>query len=133
MSEAQPENLTGIWHGLYMYPGAFEPGAFVATIIDVGGGLSGSIHEQSNNDGLPARHLNASVDGRREGESVRFVKQYDGSGGWDHAVFYSGVLSGDRAEIEGVWDVPGEWSGRFLMIRSRGVPDAVRRKAFERA
>lgn len=133
MSEAQPENLTGVCQGLYMYPMAAEPGAFVATVMDIAGSLSGSVHENSNGDGLPVRSLNASIAGFREGQSVVFVKRYDGSGGWSHAVNYQGALSADRSEIEGVWDIPGEWSGRFLMIRSRGVPDAVRRQAFQDA
>lgn len=133
MSEDQPENLTGVWQGLYMYPMAAEPGAFIATIMDIASGLTGSIHEDSNGDGLPVRPLNASLTGFREGQSVVFVKRYDGSGGWSHAVNYHGVLSSDWSEIEGVWDIPAAWSGRFLMIRSRGAPDAVRRKAFQEA
>lgn len=133
MSEDQPENLTGVWHGLYMYPAAMEPGAFVATVMDIAGGLTGGVHETSSGDGQPPRPLNASLSGFREGQSVVFVKRYDGSGGWSHAVNYHGALSSDRSEIEGVWDIPGVWSGRFLMIRSRGAPDAVRRKAFQKA
>ena len=135
MSDEQPEHLTGVWQGLYMYPLALEPGAFTATLLDIVGAVSGSIHEMSNNDHGPQRQLNASVDGRRDGSSVHFVKQYDGAGGagWDHAVYYTGVLSADRCEIEGVWDIPGEWSGRFLMIRSRAAPTAARRRAFQKA
>lgn len=135
MSEDHPDHLTGVWQGLYMYPMALEPGSFTATIIDIGGALSGSIHEMSNGDGLPPRALNASVDGLRQGTSVQFVKQYDGRAGpdWGHAVLYNGLLSSDRSEIEGVWDIPGVWSGRFLMVRSRSAPTAVRRKAFQNA
>lgn len=134
MSERLPDSLTGVWHGLYMYPLALEPGSFVATLMDVGGALSGMTHEASNNDGLPVRQLHASIEGRREGQSVQFTKRYiDGGPAWGHAVHYSGVLSSDRSEIEGIWDIAGEWSGRFLMIRSSGRPDAVRRKAFQEA
>ncbi|MDP1738766.1 MAG: hypothetical protein Q8L23_15160 [Caulobacter sp.] len=133
MSEDQPENLTGVWHGLYMYPAALEAGAFVATVMDVGAGLTGGIHETAGDEGLPPSPRNASIAGFREGQTVVFVKRYDGSGGWSHAVNYHGALSSDRSEIEGAWDIPGVWSGRFLMIRSRGAPDAVRRKAFQGA
>jgi hypothetical protein len=133
MSEEQPENLTGVWHGLYTYPHGLEPGAFVATVMDIASGLTGTIHETSHGDGRPPQPLNASIAGFREGGTVVFVKRYDGSGGWSHAVNYHGALSADRSEIEGVWDIPGVWSGRFLMVRSRGAPDAVRRKAFQEA
>ena len=36
-------NLTGVWQGLYTYPNG-ESVSFVATLIDSGGALSGSIH-----------------------------------------------------------------------------------------
>lgn len=133
MSEDQPENLTGIWQGLYMYPAALEPGSFVATVMDIAGGLTGSIHETAADEGQTPRPRNASLTGFREGQTVAFVKRYDGSGGWSHSVNYHGTLSRDRSEIEGVWDIPGAWSGRFLMIRSRAAPDALRRKVFQEA
>jgi hypothetical protein len=114
-----------------MYPAALEAGAFVATVMDIAGTLTGSVHETSRGDDLTLRALNASLSGFREGRTVSFVKRYDGSGGWSHAVNYHGALSTDRSEIEGLWDIPGVWSGRFLMIRSRGVASAVRRKAFQ--
>jgi len=31
------------------------------------------------------------------------------------------MLNDDRTEIEDIWTVPRSWSGRFLMIRQRGV------------
>jgi hypothetical protein len=126
------ENLTGVWHGLYSYPEGLGAAAFVATLIEAGARFSGSIHEDSNNDGEPVRRLNATVDGRRAGQMVTFAKAYDGASGWDHTVYYEGVLSEDLAEIEGLWFIPRIMAGRFMMIRSQGLPDAARREAFER-
>jgi hypothetical protein len=40
-------------------------------------------------------------------------------------------VSGDGMEIEGRWRIPGIWSGKFLMVRSRGKEESVVRKAFE--
>ncbi|MFZ5669924.1 MAG: hypothetical protein ACOY4K_10555 [Pseudomonadota bacterium] len=131
MSEAQPENLTGVWQGLYAYPALLEPASFVATVMDVSGALTGGIHEQSVDDGSKPVQRFASLSGFREGQSAVFIKRYDGSGGWAHAVNYHGALSFDRSEIEGFWEIPGAWSGRFLMIRSRAAPVAVRRRAFQ--
>jgi hypothetical protein len=132
MEDMYPENLTGRWHGLYTYPGGLEAAGFVADIVDIAGGLSGTIEEESNGDDEPVRRLTASIDGRRAQVSVRFAKTYL-TGGWNHVVFYGGLLSGDRAEIEGDWDIPGMWAGRFLMIRSSALPTAERRRAFEKA
>ena len=38
------QNLTGVWHGLYTYPGGTSV-AFVATLIEAGSHLNGSTHE----------------------------------------------------------------------------------------
>jgi hypothetical protein len=63
-----------------------------------------------------------------------FVKTYDGAGApYDRAVSYDGTLSADATEIEGRWRIPGNWSGKFLMIRSGGRQEEVSRKVFERA
>ena len=133
MSGEQTESLTGVWHGLYTYRDGQAPGAFVATLIEAGTSFSGAIHEDSNGDGLPVRQLNATVDGRRASQMVTFAKTYDGADGWDHTVYYEGVLSEDFTEIEGLWFIPRVVAGRFMMIRNSGRPDAVRRHAVEKA
>jgi hypothetical protein len=61
------------------------------------------------------------------------LKTYDGANPHYVRVAYEGTLSTDGTEIEGRWIVPGSWSGKFLMIRSAGKEEAVRRKAFVRA
>lgn len=125
--------LTGVWHGLYSYPAALEPVYFVATLLDAGSSLHGSTHEAAiGRTGAPLT-VTASVAGECEGGSVRFLKTYDGAGGWRHAVAYAGALSACGAEIEGRWSIPGDWSGRFLMLRSAGATESVVRRVFEQA
>jgi hypothetical protein len=47
-----------------------------------------------------------------------FVKQYDGSGGWTHAVRYAGSIDGEGLEISGNWKV--DWVfGSFVMQREK--------------
>lgn len=125
--------LTGIWHGLYSYPAALEPVYFVATLLDAGSSLHGSTHEAAiGRTGAPLTVM-ASLVGGREGGTVHFLKTYDGTGDWRHAVAYAGALSARGAEIEGQWSIPGDWSGRFLMMRSAGATEAAVRKVFEQA
>jgi hypothetical protein len=126
-------SLTGIWHGLYTYPGQRQPVYFVATVIDSGGNLGGMTHESEVGEFGAPLTLYASIEGSRQDTTVLFTKLYDGSGGWDHSVTYEGSLNGERTEIEGRWTIGVEASGRFLMIRSRGVTESVVRKAFEQA
>jgi hypothetical protein len=124
------QNLTGVWHGLYSYVAFHEPVYFVATLIDTGSFLGGTTHESDVGETGAPLTLFASVEGARSGAKVDFTKVYDGSGGWDHAVAYEGVLNGDATEIEGSWRINAEAFGRFLMIRSRGATEQVARKRF---
>jgi hypothetical protein len=127
------ENLTGVWHGLYSYVVHREPVYFVATLIDAGSSFSGTTHESEiGEEGAPLT-LFASVEGSRSGKAVVFVKAYDGSSGWSHAVSYAGMITDDGTEIEGIWSIGNEATGRFLMIRNRGVSESTLRVAFEKA
>lgn len=127
------DNLTGVWSGLYMYPEALEPCGFTATLMDVGGDLSGSTHERDVWEQTEKGLLFALLVGFRDGDAVSFRKTYDGTGGWSHTVYYLGDLSADGQEIEGTWTVRDAWSGRFLMVRDSNLLTAERREAFERA
>ena len=126
-------NLTGVWHGLYSYPVGRAPVSFVATLIESANAVTGTTHEPCGIGGTPSEVLYATLSGSRQGNAVAFVKTYDGSNPHYRTVAYEGTLSGDGTEIEGRWSVPGNWSGKFLMIRAGGKQQAVRRKAFERA
>jgi hypothetical protein len=129
----QPDNnLTGVWHGLYTYPGQQQPVYFVATLIDSGGHISGMTHESEIGEFGAPLTLYAAISGARQGNSVSFIKAYDGSGGWDHSVAYEGVLNGECTEIDGRWSIGSKATGKFLMIRSRGVTESIVREVFEK-
>ena len=111
--DANAQNLTGVWHGLYTYPNVRSV-SFVATLIESGSALTGSTHEPC--DG-PAGTLYATLTGSRHGSAVAFRKTYEGAGPGYGTVDYAGTLSTGATEIEGRWSIPGVWSGKFLMIR----------------
>jgi hypothetical protein len=130
--------LTGIWHGLYTYAAQPEPVYFVATLIHSGTNLLGTTHESAVGLAGSPLTLFAMIEGTIDQDIITFTKTYDGGEGWDHAVFYEGLLSADQNEIEGSWRIPpGRTqlgaSGRFLMIRSSGASETAVRKAFQRA
>ncbi len=129
----QNENLTGVWHGLYSYQAYREPVYFVATLIDTGTMIVGTTHESEVGETGAPLTLFAAIEGQRSGHAVSFTKSYDGSGGWDHAVAYSGELDADCSEIEGQWSIGSQANGRFLMIRNRGVTETAVRKAYQKA
>jgi hypothetical protein len=128
----QAISLSGAWNGAYYYPLVAEPVSFVALLIDLGSGFSGSIHEY---EGLISEQrilLHASVDGNRDGARVSFLKTYDGTGGWKHSVGYAGTLNADATEIAGEWRI-GISSGHFVMTRAGAMEEAEIRKAVEPA
>jgi hypothetical protein len=109
--QAEAQNLTGVWNGLYSYPDGSSV-SFVATLIETGSALTGSTHEPGAGSTLYATLL-----GSRHASAVGFRKTYDGVVPGYRAVDYAGTLSADATEIEGRWTIPGVWSGKFLMIR----------------
>ncbi len=126
------KSLTGVWNGLYSYPALMAPVSFVATLIDAGTSLSGTTHETCEVTPGESAALFAMISGARSGSAVNFAKDYDGSGGWNHSVFYEGNLSADGTEIEGRWRVPGAMTGKFLMIRNVAKARALTREVFEK-
>lgn len=126
------ENLTGVWQGLYSYPTARKAGHFTATLIETGSSLGGSTSEIWPSGPQAGNIVIAMLSGRLSGRSVTFTKTYEGPGKPNHSVEYEGTLTDDFLEIEGRWFVPGNWAGRFLMIRSGGRSVEVAREAFER-
>ena len=126
------ENLTGIWHGLYSYPYNGMSVSFVATLIEAGASLSGTIHEPCILGDSPNKTLYATLDGTHRGKAVSFLKTYQDAGPNYGSVQYDGTLNGDGTEIEGRWTIRNVWSGKFLMIRSAGKAAEVERKVSER-
>jgi hypothetical protein len=128
-----PDNLTGVWQGLFSYPRQYRAASFTATLIEAGTGFTGSTTELGvggMQDGMP---VTAFLSGRRAGSRLTFVKQYEGPDEPNHAVSYDGTLSPDHMEIDGRWFIPGSWAGRFLMIRSGGRSVEAARATFESA
>ena len=129
---ASERNLTGVWNGLYTYPDGRST-AFVATLIESGGALSGTTHEPGTLGANPGAPLYASLAGSRSDSSVCFTKTYDGPDDFHRSpIVYEGALNGDGTEIEGRWTITKVWSGKFLMIRSPGQTEKAERKEFER-
>jgi len=114
--QADAQNLTGVWNGLYSYPNGRSV-TFVATLIDSGSTLTGSTHEPCVGGDCPAGTLFATLLGGRSGSAVTFRKTYDGAGPRYGTVNYEGALNADATEIAGRWMIPGVWSGKFMMIR----------------
>lgn len=119
MSSSEPVGLTGVWDGQYSYPRSLSPVHFTAVILETGVVIAGTIHEQPPDGPSAGQTLNAMIQGEHLGSAVQFTKTYDAAPrGHRRPIFYEGVLSADGNEIEGTWAVPGNWSGKFLMIRS---------------
>ena len=113
---ATAADLTGRWQGMFNYPKGAETTAFSAELIDTAGLLSGRIAEPDLFSRSMAS-IEAVIDGQRKGSAVRFTKFYDDPTGNYDAVLYTGTLDGTGGEITGRWDIPGAWSGTFIMVR----------------
>jgi len=120
-------SLTGVWQGLFSYPRLLEPNSFVAILVESGVVLTGTTHEPDKSRSACGGLFYATIQGRRSGSSVAFVKTYDGTGGRKHAVAYEGRLNADGTEIEGHWRITPSWSGKFLMLRAGSQTRAERR------
>jgi hypothetical protein len=121
------ESLTGVWQGLYTYVGGLSV-SFVATLIESGHTLSGSIHEPRAFGARVGETIYATLLGSRSGSAISFIKTYQGAGPAYGRVDYEGSLSGDATEIEGRWNIAGVGSGKFLMVRSAGKAATVEQK-----
>ena len=56
------------------------------------------------------------------------LKIYHGPSAYYDSVHYAGDLNEDGTEISGTWRVAANWSGTFLMVRSRTVETAATRR-----
>jgi hypothetical protein len=125
---AEPQNLTGVWNGLYSYSDGMSV-AFVATLIESGNVLSGTTHEANVRGIVPGPTLFALLSGNRQGSAITFVKTYDVNPPLHYRpITYEGVLNGEATEIEGRWHLGSGLAGKFLMIRSEGKAVALEQK-----
>ena len=124
-------NLSGNWKGIFTYPHTLPPNQFDAELRDHAGMLTGETFEVGGSGAGRGQPLHAMIEGRRQGSDVDFIKHYDVFRRAGTPVHYSGSVSADGSEISGVWDIPGSWSGTFLMIRARPKAAAAERKTAE--
>ncbi|MCA1402493.1 hypothetical protein [Bradyrhizobium sp. BRP56] len=121
------DNLTGVWDGSYVQPSGMV--TFLATLIDAGGALGGSVTEPCVMPGCPISTHNASLAGQRSGSAVTFVKRYEPPGYGYNTVHYEGAVNADATEIDGHWSIRGtRFSGTFLMVRSTGPAQGAAEK-----
>ncbi|HEY7842645.1 MAG TPA: hypothetical protein VID30_03060 [Bradyrhizobium sp.] len=119
------DSLTGVWDGTYTQPGVGIV-TFLATLIESGGALGGSVTEPCATAGCPLSTHNASIAGHRSGSAVSFVKRYEPPGYGYNTVSYEGSVNAEATEIDGRWKVPGtSTSGTFLMVRSTRPEEAI--------
>ncbi|RNJ42224.1 hypothetical protein B5V01_26385 [Mesorhizobium erdmanii] len=123
-TEPAPANLSGSWQGIFSYLTAKKaPGCFSATISESDGRLTGEIHDE---DGAVAavRPSFATLEGRRVGRDVRFLKRYVSEAKKYAVIQYLGEINDGATEIAGQWFVPGHSSGSFTMTRSKIISAA---------
>jgi hypothetical protein len=118
MAEADLD-LSGRWSGFYNYPHSMPATPFEAEIRDQGGPIAGETIEPGGDGGT----MHAMISGRREGREVRFVKTYDDLLPAGAPVDYRGTVAESGDEINGRWEIAGNWSGTFLMIREGGAKE----------
>jgi hypothetical protein len=111
-------DISGMWRGVYSYPGLPQPEHFVAHLSDIGGKFDGTVTETVRLTRPAPVDVRARVRGSHVAGQVRFAKTYDGTAGWTHSVNYAGYLNADSTEIAGDW-VLQSMRGAFLMVRDR--------------
>jgi len=131
MSEGGEIDLSGRWNGFYNYPDGSPPTGFEAVIRDTGGLISGITTEPGDSPDCFGMILQAVIEGRRDGASVRFTKMYDYLERAADIVHYDGVVQADGDEIEGTWDIHNDWSGTFLMVRAGTAGESVEENVSE--
>ncbi len=125
MSAPADLDLGGRWTGLFNYPVSSPPVSFQAELREHGGSITGSISEQDETPFGADGDLHSIVEGARQGSAVTFSKIYEDAERMPEPVFYSGTVQPDGNEISGRWEIPGHWSGTFLMVRDSGVAEAA--------
>jgi hypothetical protein len=103
--------------------------SFTATLTETNSWLEG-VTEEPGAIRAADRTVTATLQGRRTGRSITWLKVYDGFE--REPVQYIGEVSEDGSEIAGRWTSPGNWSGSFLMIRAGGSKAALTRVVTEK-
>ena len=119
MSRPRSATLTGAWSGVYRFPGdAQRPVNFSAKLTQDGPWIAGTTEEVAERGEARGVLISATLQGRRDGANVTWLKLYDRMLNTYNEVAYEGHVNEDATEISGQWRIPGDWSGTFLMIRA---------------
>jgi hypothetical protein len=110
-------DLSGTWSGSFSYPDGLEPIFFTAEIRDLGGPISGVTCEP--HEWVPGEEAHGTISGDRSGSHVQFTKIYIQHEDYADPVHYFGTLDEEMCELAGEWDIPGAWSGSFVMTRPK--------------
>ena len=130
-SQSDRLDLSGAWQGLYSYPVKQPSVPFTATLDEALGWLTGRTEETGSIGDARGLTISATLQGRRTGRSVTFLKTYDGAYRGYDSVRYEGAVNEEGTEIDGRWSIAGVWSGSFLMIRSGSAGFALTRETAE--
>jgi hypothetical protein len=118
---SDPQDLSGVWYGRYSADRGTQDNGFIALLDELHSTVTGSISEPDPHQGGIRR---AAVSGWRDGASLHFTKQYDGTGGWTHAVDYAGLVDAEGTIVMGSWVVEG-LTGAFDMTREKFHAEAL--------
>ena len=118
-------NLSGEWTGAFSYPIRRPTVAFTARLIDEDGWISGVSEDHGSTPDVRGFLLGATLQGRRTGNQVSWLKVYDKIWKTHYSVAYEGVISADGREIAGRWSIPRGRSGAFVMNRRPGLASAI--------
>jgi hypothetical protein len=132
MDTALSNDLTDTWHGRFSFPRLHEPVSFTARLEQSGDRLAGTVEEVASVGPAAGQVLASTITGTVVGGVVTFLKTYDALVTGYDSVHYAGVVFDGGLEINGDWTIAGDWSGAFLMIRSKGLYQAILRKQSER-
>ncbi|MDT9599578.1 hypothetical protein [Sphingosinicella rhizophila] len=125
-------DLSGAWTGLFNYPAHLPQTEFQARLRDLAGSVTGETTETGGHLGLTGT-AHGMIEGHHEGGILHFTKIYDDLDHAGHPIHYRGTIAAGGDEIEGRWDIPGAWSGTFLMIRNPAARQSATRKARQSA
>ncbi len=132
MDRPLKHDLSGEWHGQYTYPRYKGPVHFTTHLIQTASWFTGRTEEIGTAGRARGVTITATLQGRLTGQSVIFLKIYDGEYRGYDSVQYSGAVNEDATEIEGTWTISNSWSGKFLMIRPSGLLVGAAAKATEK-
>jgi hypothetical protein len=124
-------NLSGVWQGEFSYPRNRPPIAFLARLTENDTWIHGVTEEKGAVGDARGLTISASLQGRRSGREVTWLKLYDACYRGYDAVQYGGEINEDGTQIFGRWTIHANWSGRFLMVRAKASVAMRSREAVE--